>query len=197
MSVKKCIHNISVYYCKSCGGQAFCEHGRKTYCRQCGGKGLCEHDVRRSRCVKCKGGNICEHKSRKDRCKKCNGREICEHRKMRWCCRICSPRGWANVNLDVAVKKAKSLGYAPPKIGVEEYVKMMKSSKRCGLCDGLLDWNRSPHLHHNHVSGQVIGFCHAACNTVEGWFKKMSDVDIINFIIISRPSVITVLKETI
>lgn len=125
----------------------------------------------------------CIHGLQKGHCRNCGARHFCEHNKHRSHCRICRPIGWAKGCLSVFKGSAKRRGYTPPNITAENFVKLMLKSKRCFGCDSRLDWeNTSPHLHHNHATGEVLGFCHSLCNQAEGMLSKMTSQERLNFI---------------
>lgn len=86
----KCIHNRSKYYCKDCGGGAYCQHSKhKIYCKECDGRGLCEHENRKYSCMICNTSKLCIHNKNKYYCKECKGNGICEHNKQRSRCKEC------------------------------------------------------------------------------------------------------------
>ena len=88
---KKCPHGkMQRFYCRECGGKAFCEHDRIRYsCFKCSGAGICEHGRVRNKCHECGGSSVCAHKRRRDTCKECGGSGICEHQRRRAICFEC------------------------------------------------------------------------------------------------------------
>jgi hypothetical protein len=82
---------------------------------------------------------------------------------------------WASRIIRCARAKAKSRGYVSMRITPEEVVSLMLSTKHCVACGGELNWitkGESPHLHHNHTTGVVIGYVHSRCNHVEGIIRR-------------------------
>ncbi len=65
---------------------------------------------------------------------------------------------------------AKKHGYTPINPNTPHLViRQMMEEKNCTLCGNPLDWSvlgrgTTPHLHHDHVTGQIYGFAHAKCN---------------------------------
>jgi hypothetical protein len=47
-------------------------------------------------------------------------------------------------------------------------IRAMMEEPNCVLCSLPLTWEfgmgKTPHLHHNHVTGEIYGFTHARCN---------------------------------
>jgi len=47
-------------------------------------------------------------------------------------------------------------------------IRQMMEAKNCILCGEPLKWEfgpgKTPHLHHDHVTGEIYGFAHAKCN---------------------------------
>lgn len=90
-----------------------------------------------------------------------------------------NPLAWAKRRLAVATDGARKFGYHPPTITPETLVQLIEESKTCYFCSQPLDWesnekSRRPHLHHDHVTGNVLGFSHPHCNVIEGWISRMS-----------------------
>jgi hypothetical protein len=82
------------------------------------------------------------------------------HRTRSWICRIFSI-------LRSAEYEAKKRGYKPISSTHAEIRELMKSNK-CWLCGNKLIWNfgrgQTPHLHHDHETGEILGFTHPRCN---------------------------------
>lgn len=78
---------------------------------------------------------------------------------------------------------ARRRNYASPLINHYGLVVLMQNSKTCVLCGAVLDWSqKSPHLHHDHETGQVHGFAHQLCNQAEGMLMKMAPENRAHFI---------------
>jgi len=154
-----------------------CEHGRrKSRCVECGGSAICEHKKIKIQCIECGGSQTCQHKKQRSGCKDCGGGSICVHGIRRvWCFR-CLPLSFAKNRLLLFNTQAKRRGYAIPKISAENLLFLMKTSRLCVGCGGALNWKakRTPHLHHDHNTGYVFGFCHPSCNHAEGMISKLT-----------------------
>jgi hypothetical protein len=90
---------------------------------------------------------------------------------------MCTPVDLAKLKIDGSKRIAKRGGYAPVKIGVASLIKLMQDSHICVGCKEPLNWDegedgRMPCLHHNHKTGEVIGFAHNRCNWLEGMINK-------------------------
>jgi len=133
----------------------------------------------------------CLHKLQKGHCRICRPDNYCAHSKHRSHCRLCHPLGWAKGCLSVFRGDAKRHGYKAPNIPPEQFVARMKQTKRCTACNGRLNWLKKPHphLHHNHETGEVIGFCHPVCNQAEGMLAKLTHQERINFLACFFPEV--------
>ena len=64
---------------------------------------------------------------------------------------------------------ARRYNYAPVDGFYHKTVRDMTEFPNCCLCNLTLNWDelgwgKTPHLHHDHVSGKPIGFTHAKCN---------------------------------
>lgn len=86
-------------------------------------------------------------------------------------------------------KTAKRRGYVPPDITPEQYLRLERKSKKCFGCNGALDETKTSHLHHNHATGEVYGFCHSLCNQAEGMLSKMKFEEKVNFLSVFFPEV--------
>lgn len=190
-----CEHKTNKHTCRKCKGSQVCKHGNiQAKCVKCKGRGVCEHKKLRYICIKCKGKGICKHNKHKGHCRKCNVKNYCKHSKHRTHCILCSPLSAAVARLCVSKADARRCGFAPPNISPEGLVSLVRSSKRCFGCDGLLDWDnkesrRRPHLHHNHLTGEVHGFCHPICNQAEGMLTRLTHQERINFLTVFFPEV--------
>jgi hypothetical protein len=117
------------------------------------------------------GQSICAHKREAYRCAQCGGGGMCSHGSRRYQCRVCSPLGWAKRVLRDLKSNSKARDYAPP-VGTPERVLELEKDPTCVLCGEPL--NIRPALHHDHETGELIGFSHHACNSAEGIVKRMS-----------------------
>jgi Recombination endonuclease VII len=118
---------------------------------------------------------LCEHEKQKGHCRNCGAHHYCKHSKHRSHCRRCNPLGWAKGCLSVFKGTAKRRRYTPPNITPEKFVYLMQTTKLCAGCGGKLNWETNrPHLHHNHKTGEVLGFCHQMCNQAEGMLSKLT-----------------------
>jgi hypothetical protein len=89
-----CIHNIKKSYCKDCGGSSLCIHNKvKYYCKDCGGTVFCVHNKKKCECKLCKGSSICIHNKIKNRCRDCKGSSFCIHDKEKYMCIECNGTG--------------------------------------------------------------------------------------------------------
>jgi hypothetical protein len=172
-----CEHKKVRAWCKECKGSQICEHNNsRGKCVECGGKNICEHKKLRYHCKECKGDGICKHGKHRQICVLCKGSNICKHNKQSRGCKECYPLRWAVGRLAVSKADARRRNRALPKITAIELLSLIDVSKVCIGCGGLLDWDlsSSPHMHHNHVTGVVLGFCHSYCNQAEGMLSKMT-----------------------
>lgn len=79
--------------------------------------------------------------------------------------------GWCRIGqiLMNGKKKADYEGYTPidPKTP-HAVIRTMMDKPDCVLCNQPLKWEfgrgKTPHLHHNHATGEIYGFSHARCN---------------------------------
>lgn len=122
----------------------------------------------------------CEHSKFKWNCELCGGLKRCErHGRVARTCRICFPRLWAQRILSRHRQDARKGGYAPTKISVENLLKLLAESPNCCGCGEPLNYAgvgfKAPCLHHNHDSGDAVGFCHRECNSLEGQLRKLED----------------------
>ena len=160
-----------------------CIHNkRKTYCNQCGGGGLCEHKKRRNSCSVCSPGTRtkCPHGKFKWNCDDCGGLKRCEkHGRDARTCRICFPKSWAQRILSRHRQDARKGGYLAPKITPKELLELLNKSLNCCGCGTLLNYKTvgfdAPCLHHNHDTGEVVGFSHRECNSLEGQLQKLGN----------------------
>ena len=171
-----------------------CRHNkRKTRCIICKGAGICKHKKDKYMCLECNGGGICKHKKQRHVCIICKGASVCNHGKLRNTCKICRPLSHAKTVLRWARRCCKKFGYATPDITPEGLVNLYNVSTHCVGCGGPLNWGHDnrhqPHLHHNHVTGEVLGFCHALCNQAEGMLSKLSSKEIVTFVKTFFPAV--------
>jgi hypothetical protein len=133
----------------------------------------CQHEKRRNQCRECgtcAGSEICEHGIRQYVCRQCSGAGLCEHGR-RSQCWLCDPLGWASHCINRAKSDAKSRKHLAPKIAAEELVELRRRSDVCCFCEQALSWadsKNSPHLHHDHETGEVFGYAHPVCNKFEG-----------------------------
>ena len=74
---------------------------------------------------------------------------------------------------------ARMGGYRPIDASVPHWpIRLLMEEPNCWRCGQPLDWSDlrigyTPHLHHNHLTGDVYGFTHPWCNA--GWEKDMFD----------------------
>ena len=131
----------------------------------------CSHNRTRY-CPICHPHQLCVHK-RANHCRICHPHQFCIHGKRR--CQICSSVDWAKMKIDQSKRRAKKAGYAPINIDIESVIKLMKEAQVCVGCEQPLDWQaaRKPCLHHNHETGEVIGFVHNKCNWLEGLINRL------------------------
>lgn len=154
-----------------------CKHNKRpSRCVDCGGSATCTHKKVKIFCGDCSGSQICVHKKYRSGCKECGGGAICKHKIHRAWCFKCSPLSFARNRLSLFKTQAKRKGYTCPDITPEGFLFLMKISTHCVGCGGLLNWKtkQTPHLHHNHKTGYVFGFCHPLCNQVEGMLSVLS-----------------------
>ena len=134
----------------------------------------CIHNKREIACKKCGGSQICEHNRQRSTCIPCGGGSVCVHKKQKSTCRVCDLLGWAKGYISISKYQAKRFGYTAPKITADELVALISYSKKCCGCEEPLYWSgQTPCLHHNHETGNVIGFAHRFCNTLEGFLVKL------------------------
>lgn len=179
-----CEHKKVKHTCRECKGSQVCRHGKiQRKCVECHGKAICKHKKLRYNCLDCKGKGVCVHNKLRVICKECGGSALCEHDKQRRGCQECNPLGWAKAYLLVSKGMARRRSYLPPKITPEELLVLISISRFCVGCGGVLSWeNRGPHLHHNHHTGEVLGFCHPTCNQAEGMLSNLSILERITFL---------------
>jgi hypothetical protein len=120
----------------------------------------------------------CEHKKLKWNCDECGGLKRCElHGRVARTCRICHPEWWVIRILSRHKRDAKAGGYAQTKINPQQLLELLRNTPNCCGCGAPLDYSASgfaaPCLHHNHETGEVIGFAHRECNSLEGQLAKL------------------------
>jgi hypothetical protein len=69
---------------------------------------------------------------------------------------------------------AQERGYVPvSKDTSHQAIREMMRNENCILCQNPLLWifkaGKTPHLHHNHETGEALGFVHNQCNTKQCW----------------------------
>jgi hypothetical protein len=79
---------------------------------------------------------------------------------------------WAYQLLKTARFDAKRRAHEPPNITIEDLVFIRSISTHCAGCGKSL--GDKVLLHHNHETGDVIGFVHPLCNAVEGQLASLS-----------------------
>jgi hypothetical protein len=176
--MKICKHNKRQTICKECHGGHICVHNKKrSCCRFCAPQNFCKHDKRKGVCIECGLGSICEHKKQRYTCRICGRNAVCNHGRSRRACRECFPRSWAVRVLSKTATDARRKGYATVKISPEELLSFIDNSPLCCGCEGFLDYKTkgfyAPCLHHNHKTGEFIGFAHRECNALEGQLQKL------------------------
>jgi len=65
-----------------------------------------------------------------------------------------------------------------------------RGSRRCAFGGKPLDWKTQnkgiyPSLHHNHDTGEVLGYIHNICNRLEGALRKYIGVDNLHIFLIN------------
>ena len=140
----------------------------------------CRHGKIKFTCRKCAPNSFCSHGKANTRCAECGGGSICIHNKARQVCRECNPIGWVKQALLRAKKNCIEKGINPPNITAEEMVLLASQTTHCCGCKQPLVFDgRQPHalkacLHHNHQTGEVVGFAHSICNLIEGKFLLLT-----------------------
>lgn len=87
----------------------------------------------------------------------------CAYPKLGFMCRITSI-------LINSAKTARRGGYKPiPQNTSHQSIRMMMTNPNCVQCGLPLSWSHlaiasTPHLHHNHKTGEIYGFTHPRCN---------------------------------
>lgn len=175
----RCIHGVKKTRCRLCGG-SFCEHNiLRSECRICSPRNFCEHNRRKYACADCGGGSMCEHKKQRSNCKICGRNAVCKHGWVSRTCRECFPRAWAVRILSRTAKDARRGNYAAIKASPEEVLSLLGKSPLCCGCDQPLNYTirgfRAPCIHHNHETGELIGFAHRECNMLEGQLQKLGE----------------------
>lgn len=126
------------------------------------GQIVCDHDQYYLNCAKCG-----THKQRQ-----------CEHGRQKPSrCRACNPISWAKSILSSLKRKARTHKHVEPLTTPDEIVEL-SIKPNCVVCETALSWegkgtSNTPHLHHCHKTGQVIGFSHPTCNLLEGKIKYL------------------------
>jgi hypothetical protein len=82
---------------------------------------------------------------------------------LKWfCCRVSTILTHSSV-------KAKKHGYAPIPSDTQHAVIRKMMDEPCWFCGGWLPWvlgqSTTPHLHHDHKTGEPLGFAHPRCHT--------------------------------
>jgi hypothetical protein len=82
--------------------------------------------------------------------------------KQGWACRVTAVLGGIR-------KQSERDGYKPIDLNTpHSVIRKMMQEKNCALCGEPLKWElgrgKTPHLHHDHDTGQPIGFSHHRCN---------------------------------
>jgi hypothetical protein len=79
-----------------------------------------------------------------------------------WYCRVLKIVG--SIRVSATLKGYKPIDMATP----HSLIRQMMQRKDCVLCGELLEWKfgpgKTPHLHHNHNTGEIYGFSHPRCN---------------------------------
>jgi hypothetical protein len=132
-----------------------------------------------------KGDIPCPHGRIRCQCVPCGGSRICPHKKYLYQCWHCDPRGWADHCIRRAKSDAKRRNHAGPEINPEELVNLRRKSDTCFFCEQTLSWSNpknSPHLHHDHDTGEVFGYAHPVCNNIEGYIKSLGPSAAVKFL---------------
>jgi len=93
-----------------------------------------------------------------------------------WTCRV-------RVILNTGATAARIGNYvAVPRNTPHEIIRKLMEEPLCVLCKELLDWSslgaaKTPHLHHNHNTGEMYGFAHHKCNplALENRIKELEE----------------------
>jgi Recombination endonuclease VII len=122
----------------------------------------------------------CEHNKFKWNCDECGGQKRCElHGRVARTCRICHPEWWAVRILSRQKRDARAGNYTPAKATPKQLLELLRNTPNCCGCGAPLDYRASgfeaPCLHHDHTTGEVIGFAHRECNALEGQLKKLGE----------------------
>lgn len=107
------------------------------------------------------------------RCAICIRKQIKNHQRG---CGSDGLRGWAKILLRSLNYHAVKGDYVPPRISVSQLVNLRMNSSKCALTGRSLDWASVPlpHLHHNHQTGEVVGFTCSDANKAEGMLSKFT-----------------------
>jgi hypothetical protein len=93
-------------------------------------------------------------------------------RQSNWLARPCGLQGWAcrvHFIIKSSLHLARAYGHKPINSNTEHSIirKMMKA-KKCWRCKEPLKWKmglgKTPHLHHSHKTGEILGFTCPRCN---------------------------------
>lgn len=174
-----CIHGRRLTVCIPCKGKFTCEHGkRKDSCISCKPKSYCVHGRRKYICKDCGGKGICKHGRTRQNCAPCGGASVCvTHKRQGRSCRECFPLAWAKRKLSAIARGCRQGGYLKPQITAKEILKLIEEKPFCCGCGDKLNYDlrgfEAPCLHHNHSTGEVIGFAHRECNSLEGQLSKL------------------------
>lgn len=106
-----------------------------------------------------------------------------------WYCRI-------SAILQASNALARRKNYAPIDLQTPHiYIRELMKESYCKLCKQPLKWvfghGKTPHLHHNHVTGKIYGFVHNLCNL--NALEKI--VDNLNAEVTALKNEIRILKE--
>ncbi len=169
---------------KEVGHQSQCGNGT---CRRCGVK-LSKRKVRTSRCSLCSTEISRERRGSKPKIYQIPGEVYTfpcgcfgvlpryrgeSNQFGRWNSRLIGFSTWAcradNI-LQSSRRTAKKRGYEAISLSTPHTViRQMMEVVNCVLCGQQLDWSvfgrgTTPHLHHDHITGEIHGFAHPKCN---------------------------------
>lgn len=84
--------------------------------------------------------------------------------------------GWAKILLRSLNYHALKGDYIAPRISISQLVNLRINSSKCALTGRPLNWAKVPlpHLHHNHRTGEVVGFVCSEANKTEGMLSKFT-----------------------
>jgi len=130
-----------------------------------------------------------------------------------WVCRPCKAKAtvkrnqgkgklglisWARRKLAEGRQKARRGNYSPAIITAENLVKLREQTSVCCFTGRKISFKRKPvpHLEHDHKTGIVRGFAHPNANLAEGFLKKFSTAEIVQFIRKAFPAVAETLLKS-